>query len=428
MNDPSPPASRQPAENDSGFIGNFRLDVMRGDMIRLISDPSTIAQDQNLAFNDELDKELAQNKAKEEARVEQAQPQQQSQEPSDDDEPNSKRSKLHHRRRELPKEELQFADEKDMDEELSLAKTNPHPRDKRIKFKNEGHFYVLDWLMMLPSVTSILSTMFHEFDESKTIDKMLTRRNKLEYNAKYTALWAMQDLDFEYLSNDDIKQLLFDDWEDNRAWASKKGTIMHRKIELTVNDVYPPHHFKDKAMQHFYRFEEEFIKPRGWVRYRAEWTIYDEDDLFAGCIDMVYYDPVTGLYHLVDWKNSKLITEEGYGEHGKGPLSAIPSANRFKYNFQLNFYQHVFEKNYGKTIDSRWIAVMYEDNPSYLLFEVPNLQVKTRECLAYFKKHRQPVQPYTMTPEEVQKYGPHPNGLLTIPLSLSEVKIDIFEI
>ena len=105
-----------------------------------------------------------------------------------------------------------------------LSEINPHPRDSKIVFQDEGHLYTIEGLKGHPiSVTTVIHKFFPEFDADKIIDKMMKKRT-----------W--EDSKYYGLNPEEIKN----QWKENGQSASKLGTVMHKAIEDFINEEIMP--------------------------------------------------------------------------------------------------------------------------------------------------------------------------------------------
>ena len=111
--------------------------------------------------------------------------------------------------------------------DFHLAKTNPHPRDTRIKFKEKGHVYYIDGEDYKKkggvSVTGITGKFFPPFDADKIIGFIMK-----------SARWA-NDPEYQYFKKSVYEIKLM--WEQNRDEACTSGTKMHADIEAYWNKL-----------------------------------------------------------------------------------------------------------------------------------------------------------------------------------------------
>jgi len=242
----------------------------------------------------------------------------------------------------------------------TLAKTNPHPRDSRIQFQDEGHVYFIDGGRGYTSVTTWGGSHFPKFDPDLVIERMMNGKNwhKSQYNG---------------MSPEAIKN----QWDTNGNVSRTLGTKLHDDIERTIDGQKVVN--TSPEYKYFLNYRDQKLtdnKP-----YRTEWTIFDEEHKLAGSIDYAAIRP-DGTIDLYDWKRSKEIKMDGYGEYALTPcIRHIPNANYWKYALQLNIYRDILERCYGLKINSMTIVCLYPDNPSYLEFDVPRMEDEMRQLL-----------------------------------------------
>ena len=277
-----------------------------------------------------------------------------------------------------------------------LCVRNAHPRDKNIKFEEEGHKYTIyndngnDNTGLgssgYTSVTTWVHTHFPHFDADSIIGRMMSGK-AWKPGHKYWGLTASE-----------IKDL----WNTKRDDACGAGTKLHYEIECFMNSkvlIFDYTHLEllyqhnilikyDKRYldfgiewSYFLKFVSDFpqLKP-----YRTEWMIYHEDAKIAGSIDMVYENP-DGTLSIYDWKRSKDITSENtWNKYALHPVVAhIPDTNFWHYALQLNTYKYILEDKYGKKIRELNLVRIHPDNPAKT-YEVISVPIMTREMIDLF--------------------------------------------
>jgi len=269
-----------------------------------------------------------------------------------------------------------------------LSRKNRHPRDKYIKFFDEGHKYVItsDPDNKYTSVTSWNHTHFPKFDADEVIKNMTNSKGWKEGH-KY---WGQ--------SPDEIKTL----WDTNKEALAGAGTNLHYEIECFNNDkrfqfiytnkelyeIYMCHNEKsheEKSLEwkYYINFIRDFPKLKP---YRSEWLIYDDDAKIAGSIDMVYENQ-DGTLSIYDWKRSKSITKiNNFNKFAiTEEICHIPDANFWHYALQLNTYKFILEEKYGKIVKDLFLVRLHPNakDGTYELLEVPNLR---RDVSELFEK------------------------------------------
>jgi ATP-dependent exoDNAse (exonuclease V) beta subunit len=239
-----------------------------------------------------------------------------------------------------------------------LASLNPHERDKRITFQEEGHIYKIEGVAEKPiSVTTLIHSFFPEFDADTVIDKMMAGRK-----------WS----ESKYFGK--TKQEIKNEWEISRDQAAKSGTMMHADIERFLNKepVLDPNSPEHRYFQAFWSGFQQ-VNP-SYQPYRTEWLVFDEDKKLAGSIDCVLSNPA-GEIVILDWKRSKEIKKSNFFEKGLGPLSNLDNCNFHHYTLQLNIYRHVLETRYGKRVMAMYIVVCHPTNPSFQVHVIERFDI-----------------------------------------------------
>ena len=267
-----------------------------------------------------------------------------------------------------------------------LCNRNCHPRDKNIKFEEEGHKYTIindnstnNNPKKYTSVTTWNHSHFPHFDPDSIIKKMMSGKS-WKQGHKY---WG--------LTPDQIKDL----WNSKRDKAAGAGTNMHYEIECFMNSKVLQFEYTHKELfqqykmlekydtkylelglewQFFVKFVEDFpdLKP-----YRTEWTIYHEELKLAGSIDMVYENP-DGTLSIYDWKRSAEINRfNAWDKYAITEcINHMPDSNFWHYALQLNTYKAILEEKYEKIVKDLYLVRLHpncEDN-TYELIKVPDLK------------------------------------------------------
>jgi hypothetical protein len=266
-----------------------------------------------------------------------------------------------------------------------LCIKNAHPRDKNIKFEEEGHKYtIFDDSIGLgsesgsyTSVTTWNHTHFPHFDADAIIKKMMSGK-AWKPGHKYWGLTA-----------DGIKDL----WNSKRDDAAGAGTQLHYEIECFMNsnilrfdythlELLQQHNMLikydkryldfGKEWDYFMKFVFDFpqLKP-----YRTEWTIYHEELRLAGSIDMVYENP-DGTLSIYDWKRSSdIVNVNAWDKRATTKeIDWMPDCNFWHYALQLNTYKAILELKYGKIVKDLFLVRLHPDSTDYELIQVPDLK------------------------------------------------------
>jgi len=248
---------------------------------------------------------------------------------------------------------------------LPLSEINKHNNDSRVRFRDEGHKYWVDNDDTdLVSSTTFIHKFFEHFDIEEGIKKILN-------SPKY------KDPDYEYydMTASQIKQK----WKD----ASDLGTKMHKDIEDFYNGIEIKNDTEE--FKYFLNFYEEH---KHLKIYRTEWLIFSDILKITGSIDATFINE-DGTLTLGDWKRSKGIKEESFGEKtGYFPLSHVPDCNYYHYSLQLNLYRTILEKFYGHTVKEMFLIITHpkNKNENYLRINVKKMDKEIQMMLDHRKE------------------------------------------
>ena len=263
------------------------------------------------------------------------------------------------------------------DLDTTLHTKNAHVRDERISFIEEGHRYFIDGREGYTSTTTVVHDWFEPFDADSVIQKMMSsvRWEKSKYFG---------------MSADEIKK----QWSDKGENAAMLGTLLHERIEYFYND-WPWTDVRGKdgventrvEFEQFERFNELIVAKKGYVPYRTEWCVFDNDHRISGSIDMIFQvsadDPDTLMIY--DWKRTAKLKKSNAFQCGKAPLEHLPDCNYWHYALQLNIYRHILETFYGKTIAGMVLVAMHPERDRFEHQPVPRL---THEVDAILEQRR----------------------------------------
>lgn len=299
--------------------------------------------------------------------------------------------------------------------EKPLQSVHAHPLDAGMCFYEVPHKYTYKGTPMSTSVTTLAHEFEKPFDARGAIAMMKMSRSqawpRLEYvrNATTMTDWtstkgallvlfgrtaaacqpcalredATQDdakrvlgasivKGFDVFDEDDAEWYAFDrvlrDDEIQALWSHKgllarnKGTYAHYQAELFFNGL--PCHWRDAEMEIVLDFTERELIPRGLVAFNTEKEIVCVDADVAGSIDLILYDPVKKIHHIVDHKRSDKLQSQlrGYGSM-KAPFRHLPQCNGASYALQTSIYQYILERDYGMTIGDRILLSLHPDKP-----------------------------------------------------------------
>lgn len=265
---------------------------------------------------------------------------------------------------------------------LPLAIANAHDRDSHILFDEEPHQYYIHGTPGYTSVTTFVHMFFPHFDGEAVARKVVNNPQfpKASRYSKYRALVAAHP----GASKDELVALVQQSWSDLGLEARTLGTALHLSIEHYYNGL-PVSNDSVEYQTQFLPYAQ-MMEQKGYLPFRTEWRIYDQQQRICGSIDMIFSkkDPTTGevTYHMVDWKRSKKITGWGF-ERGCswGPCRNMFVANLVQYGLQLNSYKYILETNYGIKIASMELVVMHESYTEALVVPLEDREEDIRRMM-----------------------------------------------
>lgn len=165
------------------------------------------------------------------------------------------------------------------------------------------------------------------------------------------------------------EQWLEDEWEKNRQFSADRGTEFHFLMEmLSYNKIFPRTLVSDKL----FTMGQKYIND-----HKHLVTVVNElivgNDILAGQVDRLVYDPTDMGFHIKDYKTDKEIKFDSPFGNMKGCLKHLPSTNFSKYCCQLNIYRFLFEVAVGVKISSMEVIWCHEENDSYELIPIPKM-------------------------------------------------------
>ena len=242
----------------------------------------------------------------------------------------------------------------------TLRVLNPFPRDSRIDFFEEEHYYEIDGVRAPRSVTSMIHQFETPFDAEVVIKKMKLGPNWETKRMEYCTS------DAEEMSDLEIKAK----WARVAEIASKRGTHMHWMIEMFLNGAVMHGPFPTEFKM-FLEFYETFISARDIIPVRTEMSVFHCGLICAGQIDLLARYSGTQDYVIIDWKRSKNIREFAYGRTLAAPFQHLPQANLATYTLQLNIYRYVLQTEYGLRVVALYLGVFHPDQAAPRLVDIP---------------------------------------------------------
>lgn len=257
-------------------------------------------------------------------------------------------------------------------------------RNDRVKFVGgEIHKYFVDGVPMRLSVTTLIKQYFEEFNKEAVATKMIANPTFFS-DKKYARYWPL----VKRLETEDAIAAIVKSWSENTA--ADEGTAMHN----TIDEFYAEGKaVADTPELRLWRQYHDDKIAEGYVPFRSEQVVYDEDYSIGGSVDMLWTRPEwleekPVKVVLADWKRSKQIELRSFynpktrqRKMGLELCADIEDCNYQHYSLQLNIYRYLLEKHYNLKIVKSELVVLYPDNPCPLLFPVGDMQELAKEML-----------------------------------------------
>ncbi len=253
----------------------------------------------------------------------------------------------------------------------TLCHTHYHPRDDRITFYEPTHTYTIDGSSKgIISGTGFLHQFFPHFEADKAIENMMKKPD-----------WPASP--YYGMTPAEIKEF----WSNKGRDASTKGTAMHLGIEQFMNGAYDVILPEVKATKEF-QFFMNFWKDHGadLEPYRAEWSVFSEEHMLCGQIDMLFRRKSDGAFLIYDWKRSREIKTSNQWRNGFAPVNHLEDCNYWHYSLQLNLYRWILEHLYDMKIADMYLIICHPDNKNYIRMRLPRLDQEVEDMLECRKR------------------------------------------
>ena len=161
------------------------------------------------------------------------------------------------------------------------------------------------------------------------------------------------------LDDDEIAAM----WARKGMLASHMGTEGHWLCECFLNGL--PVRWWQGELSVFFDFAREHLLPRGIVAWNTEKEITCIDADLAGSIDAIFYEPSTGMHHIVDFKETTKLIQQLHGyDKMRGELAHLDDCKGASYALQTSLYQYILERDYGMQIGDRILLSIHPDRPA----------------------------------------------------------------
>lgn len=316
-----------------------------------------------------------------------------------------------------------------------LETRNGCTRDRRVRFLEAPHIYLVDEAPIETSVTSVVGEFMPPFDPDKVVATMASGRRESWPRLKYAHdVHAYEDVPFEsgrrtLLTDAETGKTLWtgvapadasQDWaigvcaekdrgvtrvgwyhyeramtcdEIKRMWrrdglrAGNMGTECHLLMELWSNSE-PVRRCPE--LRNGLTFLRDVLAPHGVKAFRTEWEVYTDASIgIAGSIDWVGQFP-DGSLCVVDWKRTGPDRHDIHNRWNRSmlpPLSHLDETDICKFTLQLSMYAYILTHFYGFEVRALVLCSIHPDHQfhtfvPYLEREVKYLCARRRQRVA----------------------------------------------
>lgn len=198
-----------------------------------------------------------------------------------------------------------------------------------IQFLDEPHTYIDDMGVQYLSGTSFVKQFFPEFDADAMSKKCAAGKNP-----KYAGR-----------SPEEIRA----EWEVEALRGSSEGNNIHMYAEGLMcgwPSEQLPEPISDRCRALFIQVDRaiNWLKSR-FVFIAAEMVVFSPALGLSGMIDLVVFDPAFNTIFILDYKQNKEISRQGFrGETALSPIDHLQASDISKYGIQLSTYQYILDR------------------------------------------------------------------------------------
>lgn len=247
---------------------------------------------------------------------------------------------------------------------MSNVITVENPRGKTITFDEADHKYFDEKDNQYRSVTTIIKSLFPEFEKEK-ISFFVARKRGVD------------------------QQEVLDEWQESADIANEMGTKVHRYAECVLKGEEFDMELTTEKQKKLVATCKMYL-PRLLEKYEfveAEKIVFSPKYLLAGTVDLIMKHKESGKLCIFDWKTNKEIKPyDKYGKTGKLFLSHLGNCNLNHYKLQLNLYRRLLTmENYGNFNDAM-LALFHISESGIKPYRVTYMDKEIDQLLEYAKE------------------------------------------
>lgn len=182
------------------------------------------------------------------------------------------------------------------------------------------------------------------------------------------------------------------------VWDKKAevGSIVHNEIDMYIkNDDIPK---LDKSILAVNWLNNYFNNGN---QIYSEVILYAKELQLAGTVDLLVYNKSMDSYEIFDWKTSKKIDKNSYGNKMgiTKATSKLMDCNFIHYSLQLSLYRYILEEYYNLSISKT--TILHINDTEVIHHESKYYKTEIEEMLKYDKGSLQEKAESSLTKEYI---------------------------
>lgn len=240
----------------------------------------------------------------------------------------------------------------------------------RIEFREDDHSYTDNNGMVYTSGTTFIKPFFPEFD-AVTVSTECSKGSNPEYAGR------------------DPKEIQAE-WATEGKRGSTEGDNVHLYAETSIQLLPRPKPISERCGLIFIQADKAIDSLL--TRYdfvAAEMIVFSPGLCIAGQIDLLMWDPETGEYLILDWKQNKEIKTRNLfkNQYGLPPIDHLEGSDISKYSLQLSLYNHILIKeNYFPKAKGYRRALIHLTPDAAIPYRLENYSYEIEGLLKHAKR------------------------------------------
>jgi ATP-dependent exoDNAse (exonuclease V) beta subunit len=260
--------------------------------------------------------------------------------------------------------------------------TVKNPRGKKITFDEDEHKYSDEKGRRYNSVTSVIHSLFPEFEREKMAYFVARKRVMKAKGYPDKDSTPVPEVMAE-------RAVVLEEWEENKNQACDLGTQIHRYAECQLQGIDFDMTFTGERQPKLAKTLDKFIPELldSYEFLEAEKIVFCPTILLAGTIDLIMRNKKSGKLCIFDWKTNKAINQsDSYGKKGKLFLEHIENANYWYYALQLNVYRWILNREKYGDFEDVELGLFHINTRKVKAYMLPVMDWEAGQIADYTKK------------------------------------------